>query len=384
MKKAILSTLLFSASFGLFLSSCKKDKSNKDFGKGLKINSVAALEKVDEADIDEDMMATPASFALDMPPIVSQGNSNKCVSFSSGYYIMGLYNGLKSTSASGDAAGSVEFLHSTYKKINSDAGCNEGAFLFDEDNILGVGTILETKGFCTWGQLPFVDVQTCTNIPANLETDALNNKIGGYKRLDKNEFNNTSELKSWLYSGFPLWFAANVDDAFQNLGADDIWNSPSGNGSPHAMVISGWDDSKKAFKICNSWGTDFADNGFAWVDYEYLKVLLAETSEIGVLYPNDNQRTVFNKLSPASCGNGNWGDIFIDNKLTELVSIEMTGANNYINDNAEGIDASEGQSFAGIPAGDVVVKIFNADKTTLLKEYTVNVQTCGETVVTVE
>ncbi|GEM_PF-1446642 len=36
----------------------------------------------------------------------------------------------------------------------------------------------------------------------------------------------------------------------------------------HAVVIIGWDDSKNAWLVRNSWGTYWGDGGYAWVDYK--------------------------------------------------------------------------------------------------------------------
>lgn len=35
----------------------------------------------------------------------------------------------------------------------------------------------------------------------------------------------------------------------------------------HAILIIGWDDTKKAFLVKNSWGTDWGINGYCWVKY---------------------------------------------------------------------------------------------------------------------
>ncbi|MFN8182348.1 MAG: C1 family peptidase [Bacteroidia bacterium] len=35
----------------------------------------------------------------------------------------------------------------------------------------------------------------------------------------------------------------------------------------HAVVIIGWDDSKNAWLVRNSWGVYWGENGYAWVDY---------------------------------------------------------------------------------------------------------------------
>jgi len=47
-------------------------------------------------------------------------------------------------------------------------------------------------------------------------------------------------------------------------GMNSTPNSPSSN---HAILIIGWDDSKQAFLVKNSWGTDWGLDGFCWVKY---------------------------------------------------------------------------------------------------------------------
>jgi len=37
----------------------------------------------------------------------------------------------------------------------------------------------------------------------------------------------------------------------------------------HAMLIVGYDNTKNAFKIINSWGTNWGDNGYSWVNYNF-------------------------------------------------------------------------------------------------------------------
>lgn len=37
----------------------------------------------------------------------------------------------------------------------------------------------------------------------------------------------------------------------------------------HAIMIVGWDDSKGAWRIKNSWGTGWGENGYAWVKYNH-------------------------------------------------------------------------------------------------------------------
>jgi hypothetical protein len=384
MKKTKIS-ILFLVFFCLFLQNCQEEDvpaDNEEYGTGYKKNTQKALEEVDEADFDEDIFDLPESFVLDGPAIESQGQTSQCVAFSGAYYILGMYNGLKNNVKNYNLAPSPEFAYAYFKKINNDKDCADGCFLFSdtEEGITGMADILTDHGTCSWNQMPFVESKNCAFTNSTQVSQAAANKASDYYRLSKNEFTKTDELKSWIYGGYPLWFAVDIDEGFQDLGPNDIWKKASGaNEGGHAMVIIGYDNKKNAFKIANSWGTDWADKGYCWVDYSYLTQLLKkEGTEIGVLYPNQSQRAVFNKLSPASCGNANWGDLVIVNNRSQEIAVEMESTN-YTNTDAENIDAKEEQFFSGLPKGSIKVKVFNANKSSLIKEFTVTISTCNET-----
>ncbi len=378
--KHIFRIILISISTAI-VYSCTTDSLDPEYGTGLKRNSKTALENVDEVDYDESLYSLPASFALDGPPIVSQEETSKCVAFSGAYYILSLYNGVKGAAQNFDKSASPEFAYATYKKLNNDNDCNEGAYLFDEGNQTGMAEILKTSGTTSWTQMPFVNSTNCSITNATQKTQAAVNKISGYARLDEDEYKDTQELKSWMYAGYPLWFAVAVDDGFQDLGTA-VWSKPSGGDSGgHAMALVGWDDNRKAFKIANSWGPDWGDKGYGWVSYTYFQTLLAEEGgTIGVLFPNENQKAVFNKLTPASCGNAGWGELAISNKLNKEIKVVLT-ATNYLNDDTS-VDALDEEYYYGVPKGALNVKIFD-NANVLLKTYNVTITTCKETVIDV-
>jgi C1A family cysteine protease len=65
-----------------------------------------------------------------------------------------------------------------------------------------------------------------------------------------------------------------IDQNFRNAGPGFIWNRyASSNGARHAVTICGYDDAKHAVKIMNSWGTGWGENGFSWIDYDFLRTL---------------------------------------------------------------------------------------------------------------
>jgi hypothetical protein len=82
------------------------------------------------------------------------------------------------------------------------------------------------------------------------------------------------EVKNQVNAGYPVVIGTAVDQGFQagkrNGGSDYVWKSSQGNGiGGHAMLVVGFDDSKNAFKIMNSWGTNWGNDGFCWLDYTY-------------------------------------------------------------------------------------------------------------------
>jgi C1A family cysteine protease len=50
------------------------------------------------------------------------------------------------------------------------------------------------------------------------------------------------------------------------------------------MVICGYNDAKKAFRVMNSWGKGWADNGFAWIDYDFFAQNLVDMVGAVIIY----------------------------------------------------------------------------------------------------
>jgi len=78
------------------------------------------------------------------------------------------------------------------------------------------------------------------------------------------------EMKKALCKYGPLAACVKVTPAFQaySRGIFDEHAKVSGpRDINHAITIVGWDDSKKAYLVKNSWGTRWGDNGYVWVEY---------------------------------------------------------------------------------------------------------------------
>jgi cathepsin L len=81
-----------------------------------------------------------------------------------------------------------------------------------------------------------------------------------------------AEIKRALCEHGPLAVAVRVNDAFQAysggvFNAQDKACKGDGKCVNHAVTIMGWDDSKQAWLVKNSWGTMWGEQGYMWIRY---------------------------------------------------------------------------------------------------------------------
>ncbi|ESQ89770.1 C1 family peptidase [Asticcacaulis benevestitus] len=209
------------------------------------------------------------------PPVGNQGQQGSCVGWSVGY---GLASCLLNRRNQNVVLTSPSFVYNRGMLIDSvtnhwPINCGTGMYIETALSYL--------QGF---GILPKVafdyDPATCSRLP-KLDEDNVargNRVISGWKVATDLAYAKTS-----LASGVPLILGIQVRRDFLQ------WAKPEGKvyravNSPivggHAMLITGYDDTKGAFEIMNSWDTWWGDAGFAWVSYE---TILADATVAGQL-----------------------------------------------------------------------------------------------------
>jgi C1A family cysteine protease len=73
-----------------------------------------------------------------------------------------------------------------------------------------------------------------------------------------------------VFQNHPVIVTVIADNSFVTAKAGFIWKTFSGSGNlPHSIVICGYDDTKNAYKVMNSWGTTWGDAGYSWIDYDF-------------------------------------------------------------------------------------------------------------------
>ena len=220
-------------------------------------------------------------FNLDMPPIGNQGTEGSCVAWALGYGIMsyemkkrsGLDYFLPGTRTLNPMQiASPEYL---FNRTNvNNANCSDGSWFVGTPERRGALDFLRYEGIAPIAVEPYSDRNGCgtvDNYKMPVNPLAAPNRIDQYAQvLDLSERN----LKSLLNAGYPILVGANLTNAFMEGRRGYIWNGGAGltNGqhANHAMVIMGYDDNKRAFKLQNSWGTAWGDDGYGWIAYEHV------------------------------------------------------------------------------------------------------------------
>lgn len=207
----------------------------------------------------------PASVSLIMPPVQNQGTEGCCVSFAAGYAARSCEQYYKGGSSSYNFASNVFSPEFLYNQTKFDASCTSGS------SLLTALDFLKYIGICTWQSMPYSS-NGCSLLPTTIQnTEAANFKITSYSSIYTTDI---TAIKTMLNSKHPLIITFAADQSFFSAGPGFIWKSfSSTNGPLHAVSICGYDDAKHAFKIINSWGTSWGDNGYSWIDYNFLSSL---------------------------------------------------------------------------------------------------------------
>ncbi len=97
-------------------------------------------------------------------------------------------------------------------------------------------------------------------------------KIAAYARL-----RTLTEVKQTIAAYGDAWIGSPWSKAWFTPGPDGVLPAPDQSAGGHAYKFVGYDDSKSAFLMQNSWGSSWGLLGHAWMPYQY--VLLGDTIE---------------------------------------------------------------------------------------------------------
>lgn len=205
-----------------------------------------------------------------MPPPGHQGNQNACVAWVSAYAVKSYQEKLEQRHQLVQQ-GQPQWQHIfspafSYNQINQ--GRDGGATLVDALNLLSA------QGALPWAEMPY-DPDNYTRQPSAAQRgQARHYRIAYWRQVNVAD---PQELKAQLHAGYPVMVGALIDEGLWQLNKRQRWHRPQGKAlGGHALVLVGYDDRQQAFKVMNSWGTDWADGGFGWIDYRHFRRVARE------------------------------------------------------------------------------------------------------------
>lgn len=280
--KAKLSYVMLGLLCVAAINSCKKSSNNsansggsakREHGFGALLDS-AAYAKVPTVNLDElkaklisaGLLSKqkvngppPTSMILNYPSPSDQGSDGTCVSFSTGYSTMGTINNEFPTVNVSNPR-SPYYVYQKDHSAQGDCSTQDGMYLLS-----GV-KILQSNGVPAYASDNNLG-SPCTAPSSAVNSDAASNKSFSYGKISS-----VAEIKQAIAMHLPIAIGFSVYQSF----VDSWYNGTTFStlsgalNEGHSMSIIGYDDTKNAVLVENSWGTyggDASHPGCMWFDY---------------------------------------------------------------------------------------------------------------------
>lgn len=209
------------------------------------------------------------------PPVGRQGAQSSCVGWALGYAARSYYARRGSGS---DQVPPEPFSPSFIYNQTKEGNCGSGS------SISSGLKLLETVGVVGLSVFPY-DAKDCSRQPTPAQlAEAKNHRIKSWARVETTQID---ALKAEIYQGNPVVIGLRVTSGFYQLKKgiySDVSDSSSGG---HALVVVGYDDERRAFKVFNSWGQNWGESGFGWISYE---AMMKKIQNAFVMVPDEAQK----------------------------------------------------------------------------------------------
>jgi C1A family cysteine protease len=216
-------------------------------------------------------LAPPTLAPADLPPLVDlrpqcpqvydQGNLGSCTANA----IAAAFEFELLRQKLADFTPSRLFIYYNERVMEGDPGQDNGAQIRD-----GMSSVA-TLGVCQEVQWPYNEWAFDQKPDPVCYTDALANKANQYLSIAADLIH----LKACLAGGFPFVLGISVYESFESpaVAQSGIVPLPAPQEDcvgGHAILCVGYDDSKQAFLMRNSWGSDWGLGGYFYLPYAYV------------------------------------------------------------------------------------------------------------------
>lgn len=196
------------------------------------------------------------------PPVYDQGELGSCTANALG----GAYQFEEMKQGTENFIPSRLFIYYNERAMEGTINEDAGAMIRD-----GMKTMVD-KGVCPETMWPYNPGRFAKKPCDQCYKAALDNQVLQYLRISPH---NLYDVKQCLALGYPISFGFTV---FESMMTDAVARTgivpmPGPNESAlggHAVLAVGYDDSKNALVVRNSWGTDWGLNGYFYLPYGFV------------------------------------------------------------------------------------------------------------------
>jgi len=200
------------------------------------------------------------------PPIGDQGQYGTCVAWSTAYNLKSALDALENNYSQSQLS-QASYQYSPKDLFWSLATGDKGSNC-NGTNFESALDLIVSRGITHLQTVPYTNLGNCatgTGVTSDLH------KIDNYRKIDNT---NVSVLKGYLAQKRPIVFGARLGDSFMAWNSSgvishDTYVAAEVQNAYHAMILVGYSDTKQAFRVANSWSTQWGDNGYIWVDYNF-------------------------------------------------------------------------------------------------------------------
>lgn len=157
-----------------------------------------------------------------------------------------------------------------FNSIKQGDDCTDGSLISDALEFVANTGAVRMEDF------PYQEEQ-CFPPTEEIIASARDYSIKSYRRLQKDGM--LFAIREAISNEKPVVIAMRVFPSFEDWeGGGNYKHDPDLEFQVdfHAVTVTGYDDDRRALKIINSWGTEWGDEGFFWMDYRAARDLIVE------------------------------------------------------------------------------------------------------------
>ncbi len=207
------------------------------------------------------------------PAVGNQFSQGSCSAWAMSYYAYGYQEAVDNDWTEASIGNFSQLISPAWTFNMVNGGEDHGSWMYENAHVI------EDWGGCTMEEMPYNSGDCISWGTEDAWRNAPLHRASQWYMIDYQENTTIDTIKALVSSGIPVDFCI---DAYQYLIYDNGTYAVSAheydsNSLNHAQAIVGYNDSivedgeVGAFRVVNSWGSGFGDNGYYWITYDCIK-----------------------------------------------------------------------------------------------------------------